>query len=294
MDELELLLRDWRTSMRARNRSPRTIQSYEESARQLFVHTGASTVVELNRRAVESFLADLAGRMKPATVAVRFRSLQQFFKWLVDEGEMDVSPMAGMSAPTVPVEPVEVLDIEAARKLVATCTGRTFPERRDQALLRLFLDTGARLAEVTQLQVADVDLDDNVIVVVGKGRRPRSAPFGDKTAQALSRYLRARLKHPRVHLDALWLGEGNRGAMTESGITQVIRRRGRQAGIEGLHPHQFRHTFAAQWLAAGGTEGDLMKLAGWQRREMLDRYGSAVAVERAKEAHRRLSLGDRL
>ncbi|WP_280456772.1 tyrosine-type recombinase/integrase [Nocardia carnea] len=306
LDDIRELAEDFATELRRKNRSAKTIDGYLTRIRYFADFLRArglpTEAPEITRDHIGAYIEDLLTRpnqrtgepLSPEYARGQYRSLQQFFKYLATEEIIEVNPFDKMSPPAVPEQEVPVPSMDAVKALLAECDGTEFVDRRDSAIIRLFADTGMRCGELAPLEVESLDFNENTVVVIGKGRRPRTCPFGDKTRTALRRYLRVRAKHSAAKNDnpALWLGY--RGVMTDSGIRQMLERRCDAAGIERLHPHQLRHFFAHTWLDSGGQEQDLMMLAGWRSRQMLARYGAAVADSRAKSAHRRARLGDKL
>lgn len=293
---LDDLARSFARHLRAEGKTERTTVIYGQSvaffARWLAEQGREPTVDQLTRGAIREWLATLAETREPGTVRTRYKGMHRFCAWLVDEEEIPAHLMRGLDVPTAPAKPVPVLPDADLAALLKACAGKDYFARRDEAVIRLLLDTGMRVSELCGLTVEGTDLDREMALVTGKGRKVRPVYFGARTARALDRYLRARGTHRWSHLDALFLGQ--RGPLTPDGVRELLRVRSAAAGIEHVNPHRFRHTFAHHWLVSGGQERDLKRLAGWSSDVMLERYGASAADARAREAARRMRLGDRV
>lgn len=268
------LISSFGRSLRADGRAPSTVRAYVDAAERFASFAaGAGFPADLGRISpthVEAFIADQLARHSVSTAATRFRCLQQFFGFAVAEGVLAVSPMAGLSAPKAAAKPVSVFTSGELDALVGACEGRSFDDLRDAAIIWLFIDTGMRLSEMAGLEVDGLDLDAQTVVITGTGGRTRTVGFGDRAAVAVDRYLRARRAHARAEIRSLWLGV--RGPLTDSGVAQLLKGRSLAAGVEVMSAQRFRHTFAARWLADGGSESGLQVAGGWRARQQLARF----------------------
>jgi site-specific recombinase XerD len=262
------LLRSWRLTLQANKRSVHTIRNYTMAATSLIDWLQAQghslQVQAITRRDVEGWQVHISERMQEASVATHHNCLKQLFAWLVDEQEIEASPMARMPVPKIPEPEVPVLKDDQARALLASCVGTDFQARRDHAILTLLLDSGLRRQEVTSRTVATLD-----------------------------RYLRTRKAHPWAgRTDQLWLGE--RGPIGIRTINDIVSRAGKRAGLGRVHTHQLRHTWASNAKEAGLGHDELKALGGWSSDRMLERYGRASLKRRAVASGRRASVVDRL
>lgn len=292
--DLALLLPSWELSLRAERKSPQTLKVYGDGVRRFLAWSqAANRPAVLDRPTVTAFIADLLEHgAEPATARSRQLALRRFSTWLVEEGEAPKDELIGTRPPKLDVKVVDPLSDRELKALIAACSGPALMDRRDEAIVRFMLETGARAGEVVGLTVADIDLTTGTAVVRrGKGGKGRVVPFGPHTGRAMDRYIRIRRGHRLSASLDLWLGDRGK-EFSYDGLYKALKVRAENAGISGFRPHRLRHTAAHRWLAAGGSEGGLMAVAGWTRPDMLLRYTKARASERAATEARTLNLGD--
>ena len=151
---------------------------------------------------------------------------------------------------------------------------------RDRAILLLFIGGGLRLAEVAAVKAEDINWGEGVIMVRGKGNKERMIAPGPAVIEALRVYLN-RGRPPIWGIDAPAIGA-------------MVKRRAREAGLMGIHPHGFRHTLAIRLLESSRDLDGLRIILGHETLKQAAEYAAYTAQERALEEQRRLNLADRL
>jgi site-specific recombinase XerD len=300
--DFETFAVSWDLALGADGYAANTLDSYRRAltslAAWLYGEDPAVGPVEMSREHVRAWIVHLRDTTSSGTARSWFAGVRHFSRWMVAEHERDTDPTEGIKTPRPNDVHTPMLKADEIRLLLRSCSGDGFRDRRDAAIIYVFVDGGLRLAELCGLEIASVDIRDRVLYVKGKGSnrsgpRLRAVPLGVKSTKAVDRYIRTRRQHPYAELPQLWLGDRGRPTLSADGIDAMLKRRGAAVGVK-IHPHMLRHGWASAFRAAGGSEGDLMVLGGWRSRQMLDRYGKAAAEDRARDAYRKLSFGDRL
>lgn len=240
--------------------------------------------------------AQMRRAVRPATTATYFTILRTLFRFLVTEGAIETSPLETMARPVARPDQIQPFTQEQIGRLRAAARRSRHP-RRDEAILLFLLDTGVRASELCSLQLSDVDLQGKRCRVLGKGNKHRYVYFGKDTARALWQYLKegARDRSDDGPLFQSDRGMGAGEALSRSGLLQLIERLGIAAKIEATRcsPHTFRHTFAVEFLRAGGNVFSLKELLGHTSLTIVNRY-IALAQADLERQHRQFSPVDNL
>jgi site-specific recombinase XerD len=295
-------------SLNAEGKSPRTSKCYQDLLNTLLSyteqHNWPDNLQLLGVQKFREFLAWTGSReivqnnwhggiyirkAKPSTAFHYFRAVRRLFNWAIEEGYIESSPISliHFKPPTPP--PVQAYSREDLLRLIAVCemdikSGAYFTGIRNKAMLLLFIDAGIRRAELVNLRLNDLDLENRSIRILGKGNKIGIAPFSAKTAKAIWAWTLERKK--RAKTDYLWVTEeGN--AFDVKGLVSWFTRLKQRAGVSqpgGVH--RLRHTAALAYLRQAKDSFLLQLFLRHSSLEMSRRYTQGLKTEEAIAAHR--------
>jgi len=296
------LIEGFLLSCRVENKSPATISFYKnilDKFQWFLSKFGIETIDATTIRSFLGYLKDSPHRWDskntranrpecPYTVDRYYTALSALFRWAINEGMIETNPMATIKKPRFQRKIIKGLEPEICYKLLGSFNGKSLDNYRNKAMVYMFLDTGLRLSELANLHMTDINMEQGIIKVVGKGDKERLVRIGIKTQKALWNYL----AHRPVDVDHVWLGRDN-APFTVDGIEQMIRNLGKKHGIR-LSPHKLRHSFAISFLRNGANPFELQIALGHTTLEMTRRYTQALGFDDVFKRHVIASPVDRL
>ncbi|MDP2948943.1 MAG: tyrosine-type recombinase/integrase, partial [Chloroflexota bacterium] len=238
-----LLLQEWLLVLRGDGKSPRTIEGYADSVRQLasFLREGGfPSLTQATAEHLREWFNALRERgNKPATVNTRYRGVHAFYKWLLKEGEVRENPLTRIEPPQVPETVQPYYKPEELQLVLKSLRGRRLrgiDAARSRAILLVLFDTGLRASELCALRVEDVDWEAQTIVIrEAKGGSQRTVSLGTTAMRSVMSYLRLRA------MDSQWLLatlDGNR--LTKNALKLALCRAFDAAGVQFKGIHAFR------------------------------------------------------
>ena len=243
-----------------RRMSPHTLDGYRRDLAALEQWAGEEgrALESLDAKAIRAFVAaGHRGGLSARSLQRRLSACRGYFDWLLRQGRIPANPAAGVRGPKAPRKLPQVLDPDEAKALVEVPVDAPLG-LRDRALLELFYSSGLRLSELCNLRWRDLDLDDGLVTVLGKGSRQRSVPVGSHARQALAEW---RASTGAGAADPVF--PGRNGPITPRAVQLRLRKLAQQQGLfKRVHPHLLRHSFASHVLESSGDLRGVQELLG--------------------------------
>jgi len=202
-----------------------------------------------------------AAGLSPRSIQRRLSATRSFLNYLVREGALKSNPAVEIRAPKVARKLPQTLDADRMGRLLAIAPGDTLTTR-DTAIMELLYSSGLRLAELTGLDLHDLDLADRTVRVMGKGSKGRILPMGRKAIGALQRWLKERGSLAKPDETACFVGRNGRRLTSRAVQLRVAQWARRQGVDQHVHPHLFRHSFASHLLESSGELRGVQELLG--------------------------------
>ena len=226
--------------------------------------------------------------LAPRSRARLLSAMRGFFKFMIRDSHLQKSPVTNLTSPRLRRHLPTVLSVAEVERLLAQPNPDLPLGQRDTAMLELLYGTGLRVTELITLAVGRVNLEVGFLVARGKGSKERIVPMGEAATEAVRNYTlgaRPRLLKGRVS-EILFVS--NRGtAMTRQGFWKLLKKYGRQAGMEkSLSPHTLRHSFATHLLERGADLRSVQMMLGHADISTTQIY-THVARERLREVHKK-------
>lgn len=222
--------------------------------------SGKEALTQIDSFLLRRYLAELHKRNQRTSIARKLSTLRTFFRYLVREGLLPNNPAEGLSTPKLNHYLPKTLSVDEATDLMERGYGTSLLDLRDRAIVELFYSSGLRVSELTGLNVGSLDLRENLVRVLGKGRKERIIPIGRKAHEALLAYLEER-NLPDEDKPLFLNARG--GRLTPRSVQRNLKTRLIKAGlIKDISPHALRHSFATHLLDGGADLRAIQELLG--------------------------------
>ncbi len=231
--------------------------------------------------------------LSTSTIHGHVRTLRAFFNWLTREGFIGSSAAKELRPPKVVQKVVSTLSDEEILSVLRMFSPGNNSEMRNQTIFMVLLDTGLRIGELVSLQMDNANMTEGLLKVMGKGKKERIVPVGNKAQKALQRYIfRNRPNPAHSGIENVFLSVHGT-PLTENSVKLMFARLARRSGVSRLHAHLCRHTFATRFLINGGDVFTLQQILGHSTLEMVRRYVNLASNHVALQ-HQKFSPLDRL